>query len=332
MALRTITRTGTTTNFSGPFNGQDLLTATSVTTTNTQVSGALNSAGGALYTARPIAITYAEITVSPTGATIASSGSVIVEISSNTLGTLGTAPTVGANGTNTFDLTSTTLASDNFFAPWVTGANIFYGLYGAGSTTINYRRGAYTDSDIIRDGVLQFGGAAMVSKIEWVSVPSAPLNLASTVSGTSVTLTWDYPSDDGYTTSGSGAQISGNRILYRSTSNQTIQSTGDIGDVLSYTFTGLTSNDTYEFWVAAINGVCDIHNGADGQTPGATYDGRNATTGSNAFVTAIPTGGIIRVFSGSTPVAGLAHVNQNGTWVPALSVYGNSGGTWLPSQ
>ena len=82
------------------------------------------------------------------------------------------------------------------------------------------------------------------------SVPplSAPQNLLATAGTGSVALTWDTPSNDG------GSPITGYKI-YRSTSSGTETAYVNLGNVNSYTNTGLTPGVTYFYKVAAINAL-----------------------------------------------------------------------------
>jgi parallel beta-helix repeat protein len=80
------------------------------------------------------------------------------------------------------------------------------------------------------------------------TVPSAPQNLTAVAGDGNVTLTWQPPADDG------GSPITGYKIYYgTSPSNYTTNIT--VGNITSYTITGLTNGQKYYFVVSAINGV-----------------------------------------------------------------------------
>lgn len=334
MALRTVTYGGTTTNFSGPNTGQDLTTSYLMATNNTQLTGALDSSGVATGI-RPILLTDMTFKINPTGATVNSAGTVTAQIEPNANGTHGvvstgawTTASVGWNGTTVYDLTTDTLVSEAPYYPWATGATAYIGIYGAGSTTINYQRGAVTGVNVYKDGTVLFADNGANSSMTWASVPGVPTNFTVTVTGTTADFTWGYPVDDGWTTSGNGANITGFRICYRSDQSSTIYSTGDIGDVFSYSISGLTSQATYTFWLAAINEVTDYHNFfSGGASLGYSYSDYQATVGVNSIRTAQILGGVARVVGSGV---GLVYHKSGGVWEPVIGVYGYNGG-WQPS-
>src|SRR5439155_16049577 len=75
---------------------------------------------------------------------------------------------------------------------------------------------------------------------------SAPQNLQATAGAGSVALTWQAPASDG------GSPITNYRI-FRSTSSGTETIIGTVGNVNSYTNTGLTGGVTYFYKVKAVN-------------------------------------------------------------------------------
>jgi parallel beta-helix repeat protein len=80
------------------------------------------------------------------------------------------------------------------------------------------------------------------------TVPSAPQNLTAVAGNGNVTLTWQPPADNG------GMPITGYRIYYGTSSgNYTVNIT--VGNITSYTITGLTNGQKYYFSVSAINAV-----------------------------------------------------------------------------
>src|SRR2546426_73745 len=80
------------------------------------------------------------------------------------------------------------------------------------------------------------------------TLPSAPQNLQATTGVGNVALTWDAPS------SNSGSPITGYKI-YRSTSSGTETGYVNLGNVTSYTNTGVTPGVTYFYKVRAVNSV-----------------------------------------------------------------------------
>src|SRR2546427_6319584 len=80
------------------------------------------------------------------------------------------------------------------------------------------------------------------------TIPSAPQNLQATAGVGNVALTWDTPSSDG------GSAITGYKV-YRSTSSGTETAYVNLGNVNSYTNTGLTPGVTYFYKVRAVNSV-----------------------------------------------------------------------------
>ncbi len=81
-----------------------------------------------------------------------------------------------------------------------------------------------------------------------VSTPSAPTLVTATAGNAQVTLTWSAPSDDG------GLLVAGYNV-YRGTSSGTETLLITLGDVLTYTNTGLTNGQTYYYKVSAINAM-----------------------------------------------------------------------------
>ena len=78
------------------------------------------------------------------------------------------------------------------------------------------------------------------------SVPSAPLDLVATAGDCQVELVWAPPTDDG------GAEIIAYKI-FRGTSSNDLLPLTTIGNVLSYTDTGLSNEQTYYYSICSIN-------------------------------------------------------------------------------
>src|SRR5207247_3960788 len=79
-----------------------------------------------------------------------------------------------------------------------------------------------------------------------VSVPSAPQNLQASAVGKSITISWQAPTNNG------GSPITGYKV-YRSTSSGTETGYVSLGNVTSYTNTGVTGGTTYFYKVRAVN-------------------------------------------------------------------------------
>ncbi|MDD1756027.1 MAG: fibronectin type III domain-containing protein [Methanomassiliicoccales archaeon] len=80
------------------------------------------------------------------------------------------------------------------------------------------------------------------------TVPSAPQGLAATTANTQITLTWMAPSSDG------GSAIT-NYSVYRGTSSGGETPLITIGNLLTYTDTGLTIGQDYYYKVSAVNSI-----------------------------------------------------------------------------
>ena len=78
--------------------------------------------------------------------------------------------------------------------------------------------------------------------------PSAPQNLQANGGNAQVTLSWSSPASNG------GSAITGYKI-YRSTSSGTETGYVSLGNVTSYTNTGVTAGTTYFYKVRAVNSV-----------------------------------------------------------------------------
>src|SRR5207247_1194040 len=78
--------------------------------------------------------------------------------------------------------------------------------------------------------------------------PSAPQNLQATAGNGKVSLSWSAPSSNG------GSAITGYKV-YRSTSSGTETGYVSLGNVTSYTNTGLTGGTTYFYKIRAVNSV-----------------------------------------------------------------------------
>src|SRR5256886_12831287 len=77
--------------------------------------------------------------------------------------------------------------------------------------------------------------------------PSAPQNLAATGGNAQVTLTWKAPASDG------GSPVT-NYKIYRGVAPMTETLLTTVGNVLTYTDSGVTNGVTYYYQVSAVNG------------------------------------------------------------------------------
>src|SRR5439155_1179633 len=94
--------------------------------------------------------------------------------------------------------------------------------------------------------------------------PSLPQNLQATAGNSQVSLSWQAPSSNG------GSSIT-NYNIYRSTSSGTETGYISLGNVTSYTNTGLTNGITYFYKVKAVNvlGSSILSNEASARPVGA---------------------------------------------------------------
>ncbi|TET89666.1 MAG: hypothetical protein E3J35_09215, partial [Methanomassiliicoccales archaeon] len=80
------------------------------------------------------------------------------------------------------------------------------------------------------------------------SAPSEPRKLEATAGNRTVVLTWMPPMSD-------GGSIISSYIIYRGLATDSLTFLGEIGNVLTYTDTGLVSGQTYHYTVSAKNSV-----------------------------------------------------------------------------
>lgn len=112
----------------------------------------------------------------------------------------------------------------------------------------------FTDNGVVRvDGITLSNGSSVFS-VTYDILPTAPGTPTASSTGTSATITWTAPSDNG------GQAVTSYRIQ-RSTDNinfsTIVASTGTTG--LTYTDSGLTPGTKYYYRVAAINAVAVAH-------------------------------------------------------------------------
>ena len=119
----------------------------------------------------------------------------------------------------------------------------------------------FTDNGIVRVGGVTLSNGSFVFRIDYDLLPIEPGTPTASSTGTSATITWTAPADDG------GQAVSSYRIQ-RSTDNinfsTIVPSTGNT--LLTHTDTGLTPGTTYYYRVSAINAVAVAH-GSDYSGP-----------------------------------------------------------------
>jgi hypothetical protein len=171
------------------------------------------------------------------------------------------------------------------------GTTVYAGFQKQNTTQVNWFRQATTtpqggtaqSSGTFRDGTADstFSGTSINSTVSWYTVPNAPGSLvapSANITQNSVFLDWTPPTDNG------GTSLTGYRVLYRP-SGGSWSSTSSLGTSSQTTISGLSAGTTYEFRVAAINQVSDLHNGAtDDATRSFVYQDTSAHTGTNATV------------------------------------------------
>lgn len=98
------------------------------------------------------------------------------------------------------------------------------------------------------DGGVSWDGALVAQGYFVPTTPGAPTGLGATPGNTQNVLAWTAPASNG------GSGITGYKV-YRSTTTGTETLLTTIGNVLTYTDTGLTNATQYFYKVAAVNGV-----------------------------------------------------------------------------
>jgi hypothetical protein len=110
--------------------------------------------------------------------------------------------------------------------------------------------GNFTDNGLVSGGGITPSNGSLVFEVVYDTLPIAPGTPTASSTGTSATITWTAPADNG------GKAVTGYRIQ-RSTDNinfsTLVANTGTT--TLTYTNTGLTPGTKYYYRVAAINAV-----------------------------------------------------------------------------
>src|SRR5207245_4138671 len=151
------------------------------------------------------------------------------------------------------------------------------------------------------------------------TAPSTPQNLQATGGIGNVTLSWHAPSSNG------GSAITGYKI-YKSSSSGTEGLYTTIGNVTSYTNTGLGSGHTYFYKVAAVNsiGSSTLSNEASAKTlttttPAISLNPTNGAAGITVTITCTN-------FSPNLAITGVTYDGSSVTTNPIIITTNSSGG------
>jgi predicted phage tail protein len=142
----------------------------------------------------------------------------------------------------------------------VTNYTIYYGT-NSGNYTMNMIVGNLTGYTItgLTNGQRYYFAVSAINEVgeseksnEFSAVPctlpSAPKNLTAVAGNRNVTLTWEPPADNG------GAAVT-NYTIYYGTSSGNYTNNITVGNITSYTITGLINGQRYYFAVSAFNAV-----------------------------------------------------------------------------
>ncbi|MBA3046626.1 MAG: hypothetical protein FP824_10515 [Euryarchaeota archaeon] len=176
--------------------------------------------------------------------------SITIRAMSDTLGT----PFTDFTGTVTLSDTTGTIT------PTISGA--FTSGVWTGDVTITQAQTGVTID------VSGGGKVGTSNSFDVISIPSAPQNLVATPGDSQVVLDWQAPSSDG------GSAITNYRI-YRGTTSGGETFLIEVGNVLTYTDTGVTNNQTYYYKIKAKNSVGEsaTYSNEDDATPVPTIPG-----------------------------------------------------------
>jgi hypothetical protein len=146
--------------------------------------------------------------------------------------------------------TKTTVARYTWSVDTAFGGNIREDNTNAGAT-----------DNFVNNGVTGLADGSLVFNLTYFILPTAPGTPTASSTGTSATITWTAPADNG------GQAVTSYRIQ-RSTDNINFSTIiADTGNtLLTYTDSGLTPGTTYYYRVAAINAVAVAH-GSDFSGP-----------------------------------------------------------------
>ncbi len=115
-----------------------------------------------------------------------------------------------------------------------------------------------------------------------ISTPSSPQNLVATPGNGQVSLTWNAPLDDG------GEDVTAYKV-YRGTTSGSEGLRTTLGNVLSFTDTGLTNGQTYYYYVKAVNVI------GDGQASDEVSSFPRTTPSAPTIISATPGNGQVEL-------------------------------------
>jgi hypothetical protein len=289
----------TITSFVG-YSGDTFRSAIALSTTTENVNGAVGASN------KPILVTFLR-EVFPTN----SGTSARLEIDTASTGTASYASSYrNCSGDEDVVPNYKTNSGNTIWAGFRTNSSATLEFYLGGSgSVIRYKASTAETSTWDANDSLNL-------RVDWYGVPAAPSSLtASSVTNSSVTLSWTKNSDmGGYNL------LTGYRILYKRTVDSSWSSTGKFGDnaTTSATVSGLLTGTSYDFLVAATNAATDVYN--------PDYSLSSATVGTNAsLTTSTLTGGvrnatnawvapITKVWNGSSWVTGNINVWTGTEW------------------
>lgn len=242
--------------------GRDLVSSFSFPSTGAPLTGSLTAT-----TVRPIRVSSFSIYFRS-----GSAGSVDFQLATSNTGSGGyqSAALTASSGTKT--------VTPNIAK--FTGDLVYYGLEKNDGSEVRIWRGGTDNGGLWSNGtkLTDYPSAGIYGSISWQTVPNLPTALAAgSITTSGLTLSWTAPTDNG------GTAINGYRILYKETSSSTwLVAVADTGSTdLSYEITELDVETSYDFRVAALNAVTDVHN--------ATYTEVSAHTGTNSDVLTVST-------------------------------------------
>src|SRR5204863_657695 len=128
-------------------------------------------------------------------------------------------------------------------------------------------------------------------------VPGSPTGLAATAGNAQVALSWSAPASNG------GSPITGYKI-YLSTSSGTETLLTTLGNVTTYTNTGLTNGTTYFYQVSALNSVGEGNRSTESSAKPATTPGAPTAVTPTAGNTQVAMTWTAPASNGGSPITG----------------------------
>ncbi|MGI0086874.1 MAG: fibronectin type III domain-containing protein, partial [Nitrosotalea sp.] len=254
----------------------------------------------------------------------------------------GTTPTatVPSAPTGLTDPSGNTQASLSWTAPAnnggspITGYNVYRGTTSGGESSTPIATGitstTYTDTGLTNGqtyyytvaavnsvGISPPSNEASATPLAPATAPGSPTGLAATAGNTQASLSWTAPANNG------GSSVT-NYKIYRSTSSGTETLLTTVGNVNSYTDTGLTNGVTYYFTVTAVNSVGE-------STPS---NEANAMPAAPATAPGSPTGLAATAISSSQINLSWTAASNGGSAITGYEIdrSANSGSTWSTVQ